>query len=301
MNKRKISVVITDLDNTLYDWFDVWSQSFDAMLTKLIEQSGVPEKTLIREIKTIHEKYGTAEYALLIREIPSLQKLHPAEDLTKVYAPAIAAYRQKRDECLRLYPRVLDTLKALKAKGCLIVGYTESQLLYTDYRMRALNLDGLIDYLYSPESHALPLNLSPDQVNFYPTNPENLKYTVHRPTPKGAEKPNPKVLLGIITDIGATKESSIYVGDNRVKDITMAQEAEVTDVYAAYGDIDKESKGYQLLRQVTHWKPTSVEREKKEGDVVPTYTLKDSFGELLDLFDFVPFSGAATNHEIANP
>ncbi len=27
-NKRAISVVITDLDNTLYDWVDLWYKSF---------------------------------------------------------------------------------------------------------------------------------------------------------------------------------------------------------------------------------------------------------------------------------
>jgi phosphoglycolate phosphatase len=301
MSKKEISVVITDLDNTLYDWFEVWSQSFSAMLNSLVEQSGIPKETLIAEIKAIHEKYGTSEYALLIQEIPSLRALHPGEDLTKVYAPAVEAYQRKRTEHLRLYPSVLETLKTLKAKGCLVVGYTESQLLYTDYRVRTLELDGRIDYLYSPASHDLPSNLPPDQINFYPTDPEKLKYTVHRPTPKDAEKPNPDVLLGIISDIGATKEQVIYVGDSRFKDIVMAQQAHVTDVYAAYGVSNKQGEEYELLRHVTHWKAVAVEKEKTEADVSPTYTLKESFGELLDLFDFVPFVGAMTAHESANP
>jgi phosphoglycolate phosphatase-like HAD superfamily hydrolase len=302
VDERKISVVITDLDNTLYDWFEVWSQSFNAMLNSLVAQSGVAKETLVSEIKAIHEKYGTSEYALLIQEIPSLRALHPGEDLTKVYAPAVAAYQRKRAEHLRLYPRVLETLETLKAKGCLVVGYTESQLLYTDYRIRALSLDGIVDYLYSPASHDLPPNLPPDQINFYPTDPEKLRHTVHRPTPKDAEKPNPDVLLSIVSDIGATKEQVVYVGDSLFKDIVMAQQAGVTDVYAAYGVSDKEGEEYQLLRRVTHWKAVAVEKEKTEADVVsPTYTLQDSFGELLDLFDFAPFAGAASAREGSNP
>jgi hypothetical protein len=139
--------------------------------------------------------------------------------------------------------------------------------------------------------------MSPDPAlgrgGFYPVISEKLNFTVHRLTPKDKEKPSPEVLESIIADVGVKKGSVIYVGDNRIKDISMAKEAEVTDVYAAYGDVDKESEPYQLLRKVTHWKGTSVEREKSEGDVEPSYKLHKSFKELLDLFEFVPFLGGS--------
>lgn len=291
MGKRKISVVITDLDNTLYDWFDVWSRSFGTMLNSLAEQSGVPTETLIAEIKTIHEKHGTSEYAFLINEIPSLRSKHAGGDLTAIYAPAIKAYEEQRAAHLSLYPDVLDTLQKLKDTGCLVVGYTESQLLYTDFRVRALGLDGLIDFLYSPPTHEMPPDPASGQGGFYPAISEKLQSTVHRATPKDKEKPSPEVLESIIADIGIKKDSIIYVGDSPIKDITMAQDAQVADVYAAYGHVDKEGGPYQLLRKVTHWKPTSVQREKSEADVRPTFTLYKSFKELLDLFDFIPFLG----------
>ena len=292
MSKRKVSVIITDLDNTLYDWFEVWSQSFTAMLDRLVSDSGISRETLITEIKQIHENHGTAEYAFLIQEIPSLQKKHPGENLSEKYAAAITAYQQKRSEHLALYPHALNTLKTLKERGCKIVGYTESQLFYTEYRIRSLGLDGVLDYFYSPPSHDMPANLTAEQSHFYPTHDERLKRTIHRATPKGEMKPNPEVLRGIIEEIGASREQVIYVGDNRTKDIWMAQQADVADVYAAYGDIDKNSPEYQLLRQVTHWKKAAVEKEKDEDSIIPTYTLKDTFLELLTLFDFVPHSAA---------
>ena len=39
MPERK-SVVITDLDNTLFDWFEIWYQSFTALLDCLAKDSG---------------------------------------------------------------------------------------------------------------------------------------------------------------------------------------------------------------------------------------------------------------------
>ena len=42
---------ITDLDNTLFDWVDVWYNSFSAMLSKVLGISGVDEETLKAEIR----------------------------------------------------------------------------------------------------------------------------------------------------------------------------------------------------------------------------------------------------------
>jgi phosphoglycolate phosphatase-like HAD superfamily hydrolase len=66
MHKRDISVVITDLDNTLYDWVEMWYQAFNAMLTKIlkeVEPKGVIRDRLIPEIRSVHQRHGTSEYA----------------------------------------------------------------------------------------------------------------------------------------------------------------------------------------------------------------------------------------------
>ena len=34
--KPRVSTVVTDLDNTLYDWFEFWFASFGAMLRVLV-------------------------------------------------------------------------------------------------------------------------------------------------------------------------------------------------------------------------------------------------------------------------
>src|SRR6266481_2437428 len=127
---RAISVVITDLDNTLYDWVDVWHSAFKAMLDRLVKASGLPQETLLPEFKKVHEKYGTSEYSFSIQELPSLQARSPGEDLVRKFDDAIVAYREARNSKLRLYPHVLETLQSLKDKGCLLIGYTESAEYY---------------------------------------------------------------------------------------------------------------------------------------------------------------------------
>jgi phosphoglycolate phosphatase-like HAD superfamily hydrolase len=293
MKSPPVDLIITDLDNTLYDWFEFWYHSFSAFLGRLERDSGVPREVLIREIKQVHERHQTAEYAFLLQEIPSLQKLHPGEDFVKIYDDAVHEYRRARKQHLRLYPGVLPTLDLLKRHGVLIVGYTESMGFYSASRVRALDLDGLLDVLYSPEDHSLPHGLVREKIRLYPPESYHLARTIHRHTPAGELKPNPAVLLDIIREVGGSAETSIYVGDSLIKDVLMAQEAGVTDVHARYGTAHTREE-YELLRSVTHWTAEQVERERMASNrtVRPTFILERSFQEILDLFEFHSFREA---------
>ncbi len=287
----KIKTVITDLDNTLFDWVGIWHASFEALLKNLVKISGISEETLKKEIKAIHQKHGTSEYTFLIEEIPSLQKLHPNEDLSVIYDEAIHAYRSARKKILSLYPKVEETLKILKQSNVLIVGYTESMAFYTNLRVRSLNLDGALDFLYSPKDHDFPKDQTREAIRQLPSQDYDLKKTIHRNTPPGELKPNPAVLLDIIKEVEADPKKTLYIGDSKFKDIEMAQEAGVYSAWASYGSADKRPE-YDLLREVTHWNDEDVEKERKyeasiKGkELNPTAVLVKDFGEILDYFCF---------------
>lgn len=287
---QRVSVVITDLDNTLFDWVGIWHQSFNAMLQRLVSDSGVAQEILEPEFKAIHEKYGTSEYAFSIQELPSLQKLYPGEDLAKKYYGAIEASRQARHNVLHLYDTVLNTLEELKDKGCLIIAYTESMAFYSNRRMRTLGLDRIFDFLYSPEDHDIPSGLSLEDIRRYSPEHYELRRTIHRHTPKGKLKPSPDVLLNIINEVGALVDQTIYIGDNLMKDIVMAKQAGVTNIWAKYGEAQDRPE-YELLRRVSHWPDEDVnkEKEKETRQIAAQYELESCFGELLKLFEFVPY------------
>jgi phosphoglycolate phosphatase-like HAD superfamily hydrolase len=290
MRRPLVDLVVTDLDNTLYDWFEFWYHSFGALLGRLVLDSGLPREVLIQEIKAVHERHQTSEYAFLIQELPSLQRLHPGQDVVKVYDDAIHEYRRARKKHLKLYPGVMETLKALKQRGVLLVGYTESMAFYSASRVRALGLDGILDCLYSPADHSLPQGLQREQLRSYPPEHYELERTEHRHTPPGEHKPSPTVLLDIVGESGGAVERTLYIGDSLVKDVSMAQDAGVADVYAQYGTAHTREE-YELLRAVTHWTAEQVEREKLASSrtVQPTYTLETGFREVLGFFDFQSF------------
>ena len=288
MIRKEKSVLITDLDNTLFDWVDIWYNSFNAMLQEIVRISGIPQNELEPEIKKIHQRHHTAEYAFLVEELEILRERDASIDVRKKYHGAIDAFRSKRREYLRLYPSVLNTLLTIKEQGTLIVGYTESMEYYSKFRIRELKLDGVLDILYCPPGHEVP-----DR----PLATINLHGTQVLHTPRGELKPNPEILSNILASVGVDREKAVYVGDSLFKDVIMAKEVGVTDVYAEYGKAQDRPE-YDLLRRVTHWTKEDVEREKRitKRKVVPTYILEYSFADLLNFFSFVPYSKTKAEH-----
>lgn len=286
-NRPVVSLLVTDVDNTLFDWLAMWHAAFGAMMAEVSRISGIPQSDLEPEIRRIHQHQGTVEFAFLLEAMPSLRLPNGSTSaLREMYSTAVDAYRSNRDEMLRPYPGVTETLRAVRDRGCLVVAYTESLRFQSTLRFKKLGFDGLIDFLYSPGDLALPDD-RPDLIGHRREALESLVHTKHRTTPPGELKPNPALLLDIIREVGGQPRSTVYVGDNLLKDVWMAQHAGVHDVYAAYGAPPARPE-YELLRRVSHWpdRQISEERATVVVDIKPRFTLEQSYGELLDQFDF---------------
>jgi phosphoglycolate phosphatase len=250
---------------------------------------------LLAEIREVHQRHQTAEYAFLIEEVPSLCAAAGDQPVTTYYEEAISEFVRVRREVLRLYPGVIEFLSELRQAGVLIVAYTESLAYYTEYRFRKLGLDNLIDFLYSPADHDLPAGLSPETLRSYPASHYKMRATRHHHTPAGELKPNPTILSQILADVGATAADAVYVGDSLFKDIFMAQQAGVLDAHAAYG-VAQHTAAYELLRAVTHWPDAMVSQEQVSlttREITPTIVLEKSLASLSEHIEFVGFRAEA--------
>ncbi|WP_198678990.1 HAD family hydrolase [Pseudidiomarina sediminum] len=285
MYKPSKSVLITDLDNTLYDWFEIWYSSFNAMLERVVEISGISKEQLIKEIRPVHREHGTAEYAFVLEKLPSLQKKYGSRQrINDELSEAIHAYRSERMTHLKLYKGVYDTLAELKSRRVRVIAYTESKEWYTKNRLKRLGLDYFIEILYSPSDHSVPIEEEQrTEITF--------DFMKSKHTPEGELKPNPRLLLDIIKEIGATPEECVYVGDSEMKDVEMALQAGVTAVFAKYGTghFEGDDRRYELLQAVTHWTDADVEREQEikrnSKHLKPDYTI-DRFDQLLEIINF---------------
>lgn len=281
-------MLITDLDNTLWDWFEAWYRSFSALLDGLVSISGADRKVLEQEIKAVHQQRGTTEYSNLIREVPALVEFAGGRDPFDVFDDALHAQSSARKYTTRLYPGVDDTLRALKEKGVTIVAYTESGAYWTEWRLRHTGLDGVIDVLYSSPDHDVAAGIDPEDLRTgrY-TGTYGLRATKHHHVPMGVLKPNQRVLLSILQEQDCAPVEAAYLGDSLMKDIAMAQAAGVLDIHAAYGQAQHRAE-YDLLRRVTHWTEDDVERESalslESGEVIPTQSCRQGIYEVLSQF-----------------
>lgn len=276
------TTLITDFDNTLYDWFHTWYLSFNAMLMEIERIGGVSRNELIPEIRRIHQKYGTSEYSFLIEELPIIKNKFAGRDLMQLFDSAIHAYRSARKSSLKLYDGVLETLADLKSTGVMIVIYTESLGYYTNFRVRRLELESVVDFIYSPPDHELPSTHPSGRRGFQESASGSPLKDRHRFVPEGVVKPNPEVLLDIIKEVGRVPSECVYLGDSKMKDVAMAQDAGVMDVLAGYGAVQHQEE-YDLLRQVSHWPDVDVQREQEPQPRTPAYTITE-FREIKRFF-----------------
>jgi phosphoglycolate phosphatase len=142
--------------------------------------------------------------------------------------------------------------------------------------------------MYSSPDHDFPLGVNVNTLRTQPPSSYGLRRTVHKHVPPGTLKPNANVLRSIIADFSLPPRQAVYVGDSLMKDVIMAQELGMHDVYAQYG-VSHDREGYDLLRRVSHWTQEDIQREKElasRPSVTPSNVLSEGFSQLLTMFDF---------------
>jgi phosphoglycolate phosphatase len=284
MKESPPRLLITDLDNTLYDWVTFFAKSFRAMLAALADRLGVDESVLTEEFKVVHQRYGTLEAPFAALELPSVVSRFPnrsRSEIARELAVAFDAFNATRREHLMLYPGVLETLRALRARGVVIVAHTEAIAINAYYRVAVLDVALFLRRLYAVEGH---IEAHPE-----PDRPRSVSQPPHdfiRVLPAKERKPNAALLMDICRREGFEPCEACYVGDSIVRDVAMAKAAGVKAVWARFGT--QYEKGlWETLVTVTHWTDDDVRREielrNQYASVSPDVVI-DSFSDLLPLF-----------------
>lgn len=272
-------LVITDLDNTLYDWVSFYAESFGAMVNALSRELAVDRERLLDEFKSLHQARGDSEYPFAALELPSVVARFPGatrQELARRLDRPFREFNSVRHARLRLYDGVLDTLAWFADRGIVVVGHTEAMVVNAIYRLRHLKILPYFRRLYALEGHIDP-HPSPDRQSLH-IPPDGLVDVV----PRSERKPNPRLLLDICARHEVSPKGACYVGDSLTRDISMAKEAGVTAVWARYGT-SYDRRHWDTLVRITHWTPADVEREavlrRRAAGVQPDHII-DAFGDL---------------------
>lgn len=275
------TLLITDLDNTLYDWVTFFSRSFSAMVDALVDELGFDREELLDEFHAVHRRLGDSEQPFAVLELPCIREHFGTLDrlaLKQRLEGPLRAFNSERKKALKLYDSVAETLAVLQESAVLIVGHTESMKANAYYRLAKLGIVDCFCRLYALDSSGYPGHPDPERASEL-SPPASFVHAL----PRSRRKPNPEVLLEICDREGVAPEDAWYVGDSLTRDIGMARAAGVTAVWARYGTFYDPGLWETLVR-VSHWTEEDVRREvelkRRTGTVRPDFTI-DSFGDLI--------------------
>jgi FMN phosphatase YigB (HAD superfamily) len=278
--------LITDLDNTLYDWVTFFAHAFDAMVRELTQILSVERRVLLAEFREIHQRHGSTETPWAALELPSARTRFPhanASDLAQHLDAAFKAFSAERKRRLVLYANVAHTLECLANNDVAIIGHTEALPINAFYRLTLLEIINFFTRLYTIEGRTID-HPFPERLRTFP--PPHLVRTL----PSSERKPSPDVLLDICRREGLDPRECLYVGDSLTRDVAMSKQAGVRAVWARYGT-HYDPVLWDSIAEVTHWTSADVRRESKLKeafrDVRPDFII-DRFDELLPLFG-LPF------------
>lgn len=266
-------LLITDLDDTLYDWIGFFIPSFYAMVDEIVHITGIEKELLLQEFKEKHQYYGSVEYPFVTLKLPSILKKYKGlneNDIKSVLSESFHRFNSVRKQKLHLYDGVSETLKELHKRGITIIGYTESSQENGYYRLKRLGISEYFKHVYTYKSKFESKCVVDEKIIILTT-----------------KKPDKDVLLGICERENCKTDEAIYIGDSMTKDIYMAKLAGLTSVWVNYPK--EKNNYYDLLVDITSWTENDFNREKllkqefDKNKVKPDYIIHD-FKELLEIF-----------------
>jgi FMN phosphatase YigB (HAD superfamily) len=275
-------LLITDLDNTLYDWVTYFGRSIRALTESLADLLRMPVDEVQAEMKLVNQRLGSVERPFAIFELPSVRARFPGatpQQLKHALDEPLHAFNRERVRSLALYPGVADALVRAQRLGVRVVGYTEASVENAYYRLSKLGVAAYIERLYVIE--AAPV-VHPDRDRSAALAPP-VGFAVV--VPREDRKPNPKVLLDICAGEGVDARDALYVGDSHSKDVAMARRAGVAAAWARYGTRYADEDWAAIVR-ITNWTESDVQREREirgqAADVIPDFIL-DEFADVLTI------------------
>ena len=254
---RDHMLVVTDVDNTIYDWVGIWAGAFRASVRVLAEKTGRNEEDWFTASRAVHLRRGATECPSLLCDLAAAVMWPQGADAESVMPLVAAAYRNHWDHQLTTYPGVREALTELAERGHVVVAYTEGDASIAAGRLARLGLAGTIRAVFGRTP--LPPGDRPtwSMVAASRNCPISMDFI-----PREDSKPNPTGLRTIIAMCAASPQNTVYVGDNLFKDVVMAQRLGAGAVWARYG-AERRADDLALLERVAHWTPQAVTQERQ--------------------------------------
>lgn len=274
----RTSLLLVDLDNTLYDWVGFFAPAMQAMITELCAATGADPANVHDELRAVFTRHRSIEYAFCVQATPMVA------DMAVTHRRAVVercrhAFRQARDEHLTLYPGVAETLRELDQGGLTIVATTNAPLYHAVRRLQRLDIAQYFDAIAGRRSFEVP------------DDPCVTRDVVHRRqmAESGGRfwsfdikdlKPSARMYDAALRSTGIAAANALAVGDHPVNDLAPARHLGIRGAWARYGrHIDRDL--WLSLLDVTPW--TRVDVASQAAPPESSAAALDRFSDVLNL------------------
>jgi len=269
------AAIITDLDNTIYNWIDFYAPSFRAMVHVLAKQTNVSESRITQEFRDVFFRFGSTEYPFAIQNLNLCSTLTSERVRRLVYLGQMAFGRSRRKH-LRAYPGVLETLQWALKNRIAVVAVTNAPLYLAWRRIERLGLGRFFTGIVAGEDFPIPGDdvYAREYQRKLESRPKNLELYLH----SSKRKPDPAIYNEIFTIINVPKERIWVIGDSVPKDVIPAVAVGAKGVWARYGTIYREDN-YKTILSITHWSEEQITTTYSRPSAEPMAVV-DSFSDL---------------------
>ena len=230
--KTPVTLIVSDIDNTISDYFNNWGAAWGKGIEKLAESRGMEPEELYKNIRENTGGYARFHnFPDILKETPALslegKSAEERKRLEKSDAKICHDVAKQYHEGNKMYEGVLATIRKAKAAGAQFVLYTDSPASGAIARLADMNfpldlLDGLVcrsDNTTEEVDGKMQFKKAPLQVtgsNYDKYRDELVKKLGDKLVINSGDvwKPNMEVMQGIMDRHGATPEQTVMVGDN---------------------------------------------------------------------------------------
>jgi phosphoglycolate phosphatase len=223
-------LLVTDVDNTVFDWMGIWSRATEAMLAVLETETGRGRAHWHHLLRHVHARRKVRECPTVLEDLSGDTGWAPFVERPMALTRAAAAYRRAWDTQLAPYDGMLATLAQLGEQGWRVVAYTESDASIAAARLVRMGFSGVISRVFGRASSAPAIHRDWSLVEI----PARLPIAVDV-VPRADLKPSANGLRDIAARCNTPLWRVAYLGDSLRDDVAMARGLGVRAMWAAYG------------------------------------------------------------------
>lgn len=247
----KPSLIVTDIDNTLFDWVSYYVNSLEKMFDFLDQRFGLDRDLLAAEARDLFEKEDSIEYPFIVQSLPSVLELFAGDIerlLSEAVRPARDIFKKSALTYLVPYPGVTSTFDYLQKRWpeLPLVALTDAPRYVAMWKLNKLGLLHRFAAIYGRSDPRLPVDLESAKIRVPPDllmkhlRPNHFDFKGKiRVLPEEYEKPGPHGFKMILMDFDCEelekRKHVLWIGDNLRKDVGLGKQLKVNTFWAAYG------------------------------------------------------------------